>query len=229
MAWVAVDRAIKMVDECGESGPVDEWRALRTTIHEQVCAQGFNTKVGAFTQYYGSDGLDASLLMIPLVGFLPATDDRVRSTVEAIEGDLTEDGFVLRYRAADAHAVDGLEGHEGAFLACSFWLADCLYLIGRQDDAVALFERLLSLTNDVGLLSEEYDAVAKRQVGNFPQAFSHVSLVNSAYNMSAHPEGDARQVAPLLPRMAQTHLRQWRRGRGESRGSGPQSRRKEQR
>jgi GH15 family glucan-1,4-alpha-glucosidase len=229
MAWVAVDRAIKMVDECGESGPVDEWRALRTTIHDQVLAQGFNTKVGAFTQYYGSDGLDASLLMMPLVGFLPATDDRVRSTIEAIERDLTEDGFVLRYRAAESNAVDGLEGHEGAFLACSFWLADCLYLIGRKDDAVALFERLLALTNDVGLLAEEYDAVAKRQVGNFPQAFSHVSLVNSAYNLSDHPDGDARRVAPLLPRMAQNHYRQWRQGRAGSRGSTPQSRRKKQR
>ncbi len=229
MAWVAVDRAIKMVDECGESGPVDEWRELRDTIHEQVCAEGFNTKVGAFTQYYGSDALDASLLMVPLVGFLPATDDRVRSTVEAIERDLTEDGFVLRYRATDAHAVDGLQGHEGAFLACSFWLADCLYLIGRQDDAIALFERLIGLTNDVGLLAEEYDAVAKRQVGNFPQAFSHVSLVNSAYNMSGHPEGDARKAAPILPRLAQTHLRQWRRGRVESRSAGSPSRRRQKR
>src|SRR5665213_206147 len=190
MAWVAVDRAIKMVDECGESGPVDEWRELAATIHEQVCTEGFNTKVGAFTQYYGSDALDASLLMMPLVGFLPATDDRVRSTIEAIERDLTEDGFVLRYRATDAHAVDGLSGHEGAFLACSFWLADCLHLIGRHDDARALLNRLIGLSNEIGLLAEEYDAVAKRQLGNFPQAFSHVSLVNAAYNLSGHPEVD---------------------------------------
>ncbi len=219
MAWVAVDRAIKMVDECGESGPADEWRELRDTIHEQVCAQGFNPTVGAFTQYYGSDALDASLLMIPLVGFLPATDDRVRSTIEAIERDLTEDGFVLRYRATDAHAVDGLVGHEGAFLACSFWLADCLHLIGRHDDALALFERLIGLRNDIGLLAEEYDAVAKRQVGNFPQAFSHVSLVNSAYNLSGHPEVDADQAPPTLSRLAPTHLRQWRPTRVGSRTS----------
>ncbi len=218
MAWVAFDRAIKMVDECGESGPVDEWREVRDTIFKQVCAEGFNTKVGAFTQYYGSDALDASLLMIPLMGFLPATDSRVRSTIEAIERDLTEDGFVLRYRATDAHDVDGLAGREGAFLACSFWLADCLHLLGRHDDAVALFERLVGLSNDLGLLSEEYDARVGRQVGNFPQAFSHVSLVNAAYNLSGHPEMDPQRIQPELPRLAQLHLRQWRRGRSASRG-----------
>jgi GH15 family glucan-1,4-alpha-glucosidase len=213
MAWVAVDRAIKMVDDCGESGPVDEWRVLRDTIHEQVCAEGFNTKVGAFTQYYGSDALDASLLMIPLMGFLPATDDRVRSTIEAIERDLTEDGFVLRYRATDAHAVDGLQGHEGAFLACSFWLADCLHMIGRHDDAVAFLDRLVGLGNDLGLLAEEYDAVAKRQVGNFPQAFSHVSLVNAAYNLSGHPDVDLSDAPTNLAALAPSRLRQWRRAR----------------
>jgi GH15 family glucan-1,4-alpha-glucosidase len=226
MAWVAVDRAIKMVDECGETGPVDEWRELRDTIHKQVCDQGFNAKVGAFTQYYGSDALDASILMMPLVGFLPATDDRVRATIEAIERDLTEDGFVLRYRATDAHAVDGLVGHEGAFLACSFWLADCLYLLGRKDDALALFERLVGLSNDLGLLSEEYDAVAKRQVGNFPQAFSHVSLVNSAYNLSGHPAGDTVHPPTNLASLAPSHLRQWRRGRVEARSGGPYGRRR---
>jgi GH15 family glucan-1,4-alpha-glucosidase len=213
MAWVAVDRAIKTVEQCGQQGPVDEWRALRDTIHEQVCREGYNTTVGAFTQYYGSDALDASLLMIPLMGFLPATDDRVRSTVEAIERDLTEDGFVLRYRATDAHAVDGLEGHEGAFLACSFWLADCLHLIGRHDDAVALFERLLALRNDLGLLAEEYDALAHRQVGNFPQAFSHVSLVNAAYNLSGHPETEDVTAAALVSHVSQSRHRQWRLGR----------------
>jgi GH15 family glucan-1,4-alpha-glucosidase len=218
MAWVAFDRAIKMVDECGETGPTDEWRKVRDEIFEQVCAEGFNTKVGAFTQFYGSDALDASLLMIPLMGFLPATDSRVRSTIEAIERDLTEDGFVLRYRATDAHDVDGLVGHEGAFLACSFWLADCLHLLGRHDDAVALFERLVGLSNEIGLLSEEYDAPTGRQVGNFPQAFSHVSLVNSAYNLSGHSETDAQRPPLVMPRLAQTHLRQWRRGRSESRG-----------
>ncbi len=184
MAWVAVDRAVRSVEECGFAGPLDRWRQLRDEIHAEVCAKGFNSDVGAFTQYYGGTGLDASLLMIPLVGFLPATDERVRSTIEAIERDLTEDGFVLRYRAEEAGDVDGLQGHEGAFLACSFWLADCLYLVGRTDDARSLFERLLDLRNDLGLLSEEYDARARRQVGNFPQAFSHVSLVNAAYNLS---------------------------------------------
>jgi GH15 family glucan-1,4-alpha-glucosidase len=218
MAWAAVDRAIKMVEECGESGPVEEWKVLRDTIHEQVCTQGYNEKVGAFTQYYGSDALDASLLMMPLMGFLPATDDRVRSTIEAIERDLTEDGFVLRYRATDAHAVDGLQGHEGAFLACSFWLADCLHLLGRHDDAVVLLERLMGLSNDLGLLAEEYDAVLKRQVGNFPQAFSHVSLVNAAYNLSGHPVVDESQAPPTLAALAPMRLRQWRRGR-ESKGS----------
>jgi GH15 family glucan-1,4-alpha-glucosidase len=228
MAWVAVDRAIKMVEECGESGPVDEWRELATTIHEQVCSQGFNAKVGAFTQYYGSDELDASLLMMPLVGFLPATDDRVRSTIETIERDLTEDGFVLRYRATDAHAVDGLEGHEGAFLACSFWLADCLHLIGRHDDATALLNRLIGLSNELGLLAEEYDALAKRQVGNFPQAFSHVSLVNSAYNLSGHPEVDESQAPPSLATLAPSRLRQWRRAGRLHQGQGTLGRRRTQ-
>jgi len=184
MAWVAADRAVRMIEECHLEGPADRWRKLRDEIKHEVLTKGFNETVGAFTQYYGSDALDASLLMIPLVGFLPATDDRVRATVEAIHRDLTEDGFVLRYRAADAHDVDGLHGHEGAFLACSFWMADCLYLIGRKHDALELFDRLLALRNDVGLLSEEYDTTLHRQVGNFPQAFSHVSLINSAYNLS---------------------------------------------
>ncbi len=218
MAWVAVDRAIKMVDECGEQGPVEDWKILRDTIHEQVCTEGFNSHVGAFTQYYGSDALDASLLMMPLVGFLPATDARVRSTIEAIERDLTEDGFVLRYRATDAHDVDGLSGHEGAFLACSFWLADCLHLIGRHDDARALLNRLIGLSNEIGLLAEEYDAVAKRQLGNFPQAFSHVSLVNAAYKLSGHPEvDDGAVITPLHARLGYPNLRQWRYGREKGR------------
>jgi GH15 family glucan-1,4-alpha-glucosidase len=187
MAWVAVDRAVRMVEEIGFEGPVDRWRALRDEIHKEVCAKGYNSKIGAFTQYYGSDSLDASLLMVPLVGFLPATDERVRSTIDAIERDLCEDGLVLRYRAVEAHDVDGLQDREGAFLACSFWLADCLHLIGRKDDALELFERLLSLRNDLGLMSEEYDTRAQRQVGNFPQAFSHVSLVNTAFNLSGYP------------------------------------------
>jgi GH15 family glucan-1,4-alpha-glucosidase len=210
MAWKALDAAVRTVEDCTVEGPVDRWRKVRDEIHEEVCSKGYNADVGAFTQYYGSDALDASLLMIPLVGFLPATDKRVKSTIEAIERDLTEDGFILRYRAADAHSVDGLEGREGAFLACSFWMADCLHLLGRHDDAVALFERLLGLRNDLGLLAEEYDAIAKRQVGNFPQAFSHVSLVNSALNLSGHPE--AEESVRLARLAGTTHLPRLRHG-----------------
>ena len=146
--------------------------------------KGYNEDVGAFTQYYGSDQLDASVLMIPLVGFLPPSDPRVVSTVEAIERGLMDHGFVLRYRTDDSGAVDGLTGREGAFLACSFWLVDCLHMIGRKEDAQELFERLLALRNDLGLLSEEYDPLAGRLVGNYPQAFSHVSLINSAFRLS---------------------------------------------
>jgi len=184
MAWVAVDRAIKMSEHCGTDGPIDRWKKMRQEIHDQVCTDGFNVSKGAFTQFYGSDALDASLLMIPLVGFLPATDPRVRGTIEAIERELVDGGFVLRYRTADTGEVDGLSGREGAFLACSFWLADCYAMLGRDDDARELLERLLALRNDVGLLSEEYDPVAGRLVGNFPQAFSHVSLVNTVSKLA---------------------------------------------
>jgi len=208
MAWVALDRAVKLIEKYDQKGPLEQWRQVRDAIHADVCAKGFNEKVGAFTQYYGSDDLDASLLMIPLMGFLPADDPRVRGTIEAVERDLTEDGFVLRYRATEAHAVDGLEGHEGAFLACSFWMVDCLHLLGRTDDAQAMFERLLSLRNDLGLLAEEYDAVLGRQVGNFPQAFSHVSLVNAAYNLAGHPEAHERDPEDMVRMM-----RRRRRGR----------------
>jgi GH15 family glucan-1,4-alpha-glucosidase len=183
MAWVGVDRAVQSIERFGREGPLDRWRALRATIHEEVCRDGWNPKVGAFTQSYGDDALDASLLLIPTVGFLPATDPRMVSTVEAIQRQLTVDGFVLRYPTRTA--VDGLEPGEGAFLACSFWLADNLALQGRGDEARALFERLLAIRNDVGLLAEEYDPRARRQLGNFPQAFSHVSLVNSARNLGA--------------------------------------------
>jgi GH15 family glucan-1,4-alpha-glucosidase len=214
MAWVAMDRAVHMIEDCRQDGPVERWREVCNEIREEVLTKGYNEDVGAFTQYYGSTDLDASLLMIPLVGFLPATDPRMRSTIEAIERDLTEDGFVLRYKAEAAHQIDGLEGREGAFLACSFWMVDCLEKLGRHDDALKLFERLLSLRNDLGLLSEEYDAKAKRQVGNFPQAFSHVSLVNAAMNLSGQATvtelGDERQavIGRLLRRSA--HKRQWR-------------------
>ena len=184
MAWVAMDRAVRDVEQYHYEGPVDRWRAVRDEIKKEVLANGYDAERKTFTQYYGSKTLDASALMIPLVGFLPPTDGRVVGTVNAIEKDLTHDGFVLRYDAANAGDVDGLSGREGAFLACSFWLADNLQLIGRHDDARALFERLLLLQNDVGLLSEEYDPVEKRLVGNFPQAFSHISLVNTAVNLS---------------------------------------------
>ncbi len=185
MAWVAVDRAVRTMETWPDlPGRLADWKALRDRIHAEVCKQGFNREKKAFTQYFGSDQLDASILMMPLVGFLPATDPRVVSTVEAIERELVEDGFVLRYRTDDQGEVDGLQGREGAFLACSFWLADCLYMIGRVDRAREYFERLLDLRNDVGLLAEEYDPVAGRLVGNFPQAFSHVSLVNTACRLT---------------------------------------------
>lgn len=181
MAWVAFDRAVKSVETLGMDGPVDHWRALRKSIHDEVCAQAFDTGIGAFTQSYGSQDLDASVLLMPLVGFLPPSDARVRSTVEAIERRLMVDGLVRRYDTASGQ--DGLPGREGVFLACSFWLADNYVLLGRREDARRLFERLLSLRNDVGLLSEEYDPHARRLVGNFPQAFSHITLINTAHNL----------------------------------------------
>ncbi len=185
MAWVAVDRAVRTLEEWPDlEGPLESWRSLRDDIFTEVCDKGYNTDVGAFTQYYGSDQLDASVLMIPLVGFLPPADPRVVSTVEAVQRDLMDHGFVLRYRTTDDGAVDGLTGREGAFLACSFWLVDCLHMIGRAGEAEELFERLLALRNELGLLSEEYDPLAGRLVGNFPQAFSHVSLINSAFRLS---------------------------------------------
>src|SRR5579875_1523403 len=170
MAWVAFDRAVRTLEAWPTlEGPLERWRSVRDQIHSEVCDKGYSEEKRSFTQYYGSDQLDASLLMIPLVGFLPPEDPRVVSTVEAVERELLHDGFVLRYLTSDDGEVDGLTGREGAFLACSFWLADCLHMIGRVDDSVELFERLLGLRNDLGLLSEEYDPVRKRQVGNFPQ------------------------------------------------------------
>ena len=182
MAWVALDRAVKAVENFGLEGPLDRWRRSRDEVHHEVCEKGFNRDLGSFVQYFGSKELDASLLMIPLVGFLPPSDLRVRGTVEAIEKGLMRDGFVQRYDTRSE--TDGLPPGEGAFLPCTFWLADNYHLLGRQDDAVQLFERLLSLRNDVGLLAEEYDPRARRLVGNFPQAFSHVGLVNTALNLS---------------------------------------------
>ena len=181
MAWVAFDRAVKAVERFGCDGPIDRWRALRDEIHAEVCSRGWHAGRRAFTQHYGATHLDASLLMIPLVGFLPPEDPRVVSTVEAIGRDLCVDGFVRRYR--DAQEVDGLPPGEGAFLPCTLWLADALCLMGRHDEARGLFEQVLAIRNDVGLLAEEYDARAGRLVGNFPQAFTHVGLVNSALNL----------------------------------------------
>ena len=185
MAWVAFDRAVRTVEEQGLDGPIDEWRGVRDEIHAQVCERGYDDELGSFVQAYGSKELDASLLMLPLVGFLPAADPRMRGTIEAIEAGLVEYGLVLRYRT-HPDAVDGLPPGEGVFLPCSFWLVDCYELLGRHEDARALFNRLLGLANDVGLLSEEYDPVAKRLLGNFPQAFTHLALVNSAYNVLPH-------------------------------------------
>jgi GH15 family glucan-1,4-alpha-glucosidase len=181
MAWVAFDRAVRMVEDLGQEGPVDRWRELRAEVHREVCERGYDPERNTFTQSYGSRGLDAAMLMMPLVGFLPPDDKRVIGTIEAIQHELMRDGFVLRY---DTHeADDGLPPGEGAFLPCSFWLADALTLIGRHDEARVLFDRLAGLANDVGLLAEQYDAVLGRQVGNFPQAFTHVGLVNSAMNL----------------------------------------------
>jgi GH15 family glucan-1,4-alpha-glucosidase len=182
MAWVALDRGIRGVEAFGLDGPVTHWRALRQTMHEEICARAFDGEIGSFVQAYGSKELDASLLLIPTVGFLPAADRRVRGTIEAIERHLVVDGFVQRYDTKTT--ADGLPEGEGVFLACSFWLADAYALIGRTAEARRLFERLLALRTDLGLLAEEYDTRAKRLVGNFPQAFSHVALVNTAHNLA---------------------------------------------
>ncbi|MDB4995678.1 MAG: Trehalase [Myxococcaceae bacterium] len=199
MAWVALDRAVKTVEEFKLAGPVDRWRAVRDQIHASVCDAGYDSKLGSFVQYYGAKELDASLLLLPLVGFLPPNDPRIVGTVHAIEQNLMSDGFVQRYTPHES--VDGLPKGEGAFLACSFWLADNYVLQGRHDNATELFERLLGLANDVGLLAEEWDPIARRQLGNFPQAFSHVSLVNTAKNLEAAGEGPAVQRATLPPKL----------------------------
>ncbi|WP_093841439.1 glycoside hydrolase family 15 protein [Streptomyces aidingensis] len=187
MAWVAVDRAVKLIESGEVDGPLDRWRELRDDIHRTVCERGYDKERNTFTQSFGSKELDASLLLIPQMGFLPPDDKRVIGTVEAIQRELsTPDGFILRYpTAGDEPGVDGLRGDEGAFLACSFWMADDLAMIGRVEEARRLFERLLALRNDVGLLAEEWDPKLKRQVGNFPQAFSHVPLIDTALRLTA--------------------------------------------
>jgi GH15 family glucan-1,4-alpha-glucosidase len=182
MAWVAFDRGIRLCEEFGREGPLERWRAIRDEIHTQVCGRAWNQELGSFTQSYGDARLDASLLLLPLVGFLPPEDPRIRGTLEAVQAQLLQDGFLLRYRSEEA--IDGLPVGEGSFLPCSFWLVDALALDGRHDQAAALFERLLDVRNDVGLLAEEYDPRTRRLLGNFPQAFSHIALVNSAFSLA---------------------------------------------
>jgi GH15 family glucan-1,4-alpha-glucosidase len=207
MAWVAMDRAIRSIEKFHLDGPLRHWRELRRRIHADICRHGFNTRLNSFVQSYGSRELDASLLLIPLTGFLPPEDPRVRGTLAAIERHLTVDGLVLRYHTR--RTLDGLPRGEGFFLACSFWLADNLILQGRRDEARALFERLLALRNDVGLLSEQYDMRARRMLGNFPQAFSHVGLINTAFNLTRHAsplrqrsEGSAEKLRSIAKKTA---------------------------
>ncbi len=197
MAWVAFDRAIKSAEKFNLDGPIERWQQVRAQIHDEVCRRGFDSQLGSFVQAYDRKELDASLLLLPAVGFLPPDDPRVRGTVEAIERYLMVDGFVMRYDTG--RAIDGLPPGEGAFLACSFWMVDAYILLGRHDDARQLFDRLVGLCNDVGLLSEEYDPRLGRLVGNFPQAFSHVALVNSASNLNNGPK-PAEQRANQHPR-----------------------------
>ncbi|HEY5255801.1 MAG TPA: glycoside hydrolase family 15 protein, partial [Acidobacteriaceae bacterium] len=189
MAWVALDRAIKHYEQFDGGGDIKRWRKARKEIHDEVCAKGFNKKLNSFVQSYGSKQLDASCLRIVMVGFLPAEDPRIRGTVEAIERRLMKDGFVQRYDTKTSD--DGLPAGEGVFLACSFWMVTNLWLIGRKDEAITLYERLLKLRNDVGLLAEEYDPVDKRFVGNFPQALTHIALIHAAYAISGmwRPQG----------------------------------------
>ncbi len=190
MTWVAVDRALQGVEQFGLDGPTDRWRALRQTIHDDVCTHGYDAERNTFTQYYGSRDLDASLLVMASVGFLAVDDPRFVGTVDAVHRELLVDGFVRRYPTHESEGknVDGLPGKEGAFLACSFWMASALHQIGRTDEAREMFERLLALRNDVGLLAEEYDPIGKRQLGNVPQAFSHLPLIAAAHVLSSGKE-----------------------------------------
>jgi GH15 family glucan-1,4-alpha-glucosidase len=204
MAWVAADRAVRSVEKFGVEGPLDDWRTLRDDIRTDILEHGYDKKRKTFTQYYGSEELDAATLMVGLVGFLEPDDERFVGTVAAIEKELVQDGFVQRYTQRRDVDTDGLPPGEGAFLACTYWLADCYSVMGRRDDAVALFERLLSLCNDVGLLAEEYDPVAERQLGNFPQAFSHVPLINTARMLSANGKSPRAPEPPQLPKATAT-------------------------
>ena len=188
-AWAALDRAIRYTEDHGLAEPIDDLREARKTIFDEVCREGWNAELNTFTQYYGGRGLDASLLFIPLSGFLPATDPRVVGTVAALERELLHDGLLLRYKPEEE--LDGLSGEEGVFLACSFWLVAVYQMMGREDDARGLFDRVTSIANDLGLLAEEYDPKHHRQLGNFPQAFSHFALVNAAFALAEH--------APMVP------------------------------
>ncbi|MGA2850095.1 MAG: glycoside hydrolase family 15 protein [Terracidiphilus sp.] len=190
MAWVAFDRAVLLAERMHYEAPIDKWKAIRETLHTEICVKAFNKRKKCFVRAYGSSQLDASLLLMPVVGFLPGSDPRVKSTVEAVERELVSDGFVRRYNTAMSN--DGLPPGEGVFLACSFWMVSSLKAIGRIRDAKALFHRLLKLTNDLGLLSEEYDVHGKRFVGNFPQAFSHIALVNAAFDLESHHNAPRR-------------------------------------
>jgi GH15 family glucan-1,4-alpha-glucosidase len=190
MAWVGVDRAVKAIERHGLDGPLEKWQNLRERIRDDILRRGYDPQLGAFTQFYGSGAVDAALLLIPMVGFLPAHDPRVLGTITQIEKTLVEDGLVYRYRPQVE--VEGVSGGEGAFLPCSFWLADNYLMSGRREEARQLFERLLDLRNDLGLLSEEYDPKAGRMLGNFPQAFTHVSLVNTAQNLINHSPAEHR-------------------------------------
>ncbi len=203
MAWVAFDRAVLLAEQLGYAAPVEKWKAIRDAIHKQICAKGFSKEKDSFVQAYGSNQLDASLLLMPVVGFLPGTDPRVKSTVEAIERELMPDGLVLRYNTVKS--PDGLPPGEGVFLACSFWMVSSLKAIGRTEDARALFEKLLLVRNDVGLLSEEYDAGRKRLVGNFPQAFSHIALVNAAFDLEDGPRARERAHRHIPRKPAKSH------------------------
>jgi GH15 family glucan-1,4-alpha-glucosidase len=198
MAWVAFDRAAKIAEKMGRTDlPVERWRTLADQVKSEVCEKGFNTDKNSFVQYYGSDQLDSSLLMLARVGFLPPDDPRIIGTVDAIQRELLVDGFVQRYPTSDDDSVDGLPAGEGTFLMTTFWLVDNLALIGREQEARNLFERLRGLQNDVGMFSEEYDTQAKRLIGNFPQAFSHLAFIVSASHLSA------AQPSPLTTRATQ--------------------------
>jgi GH15 family glucan-1,4-alpha-glucosidase len=194
MAWVVFDRAIRIAERFALDAPLDRWRDIRDEIHREVCDQGYDAERRTFTQYYGSKELDASVLNIPLVGFLPGTDDRVTGTIDAVWRELGRDGFVSRYSTAETD--DGLAGDEGQFLACSFWLVSALAMNGRIDDARTLFERLIGLSNDLGLLAEEYAVHERRQVGNFPQAFSHLTLILAARAISAAEASSPAEASP---------------------------------